>query len=308
MTITAHNRNKFKLAIKEGEKMFESVGRSWNLMKMSANVLRKDKEIMLLPLIAGAAMLAIWVSYVVSFFAVIFFYEMNSTLAVLYVIGAFGFYLLSYYIMIYFNAAVIGCATIRLNGGDPVVKDGLGIARENRIAIFKWALVAATIGLILRLISSAGRRRGGLVGLALGTGSAFLGIAWSVAVYFVVPAMIYEKIGPWDAIKRSVSLQRAAWKEAIIGNAGITIIFVLAAMLAFPIIVLSIIAGGTIGFIIGIMAAATYIVLLACAYASITGILAAAMYRFAVTGQISEGFDPGIISAQPMTQQAPPMY
>jgi Family of unknown function (DUF6159) len=60
------------------------------------------------------------------------------------------FYFVAYFIGIFFNAAVVGAATIRLQGGDPTVGDGLRLARSRVGKIAVWAAISATVGLILR--------------------------------------------------------------------------------------------------------------------------------------------------------------
>jgi hypothetical protein len=277
--------------------MFESIGRGWTLTKASFGVLVKDKEIMLLPLMSGIILLLLWASFILPFFIG---FSGSPTALVIYAILLIVLYFLSYFIMIYFNAAVIGCATIRLNGGDPVVKDGLRIAGENKWLIFKWALVAATVGLILNLISSAAKQRKGIGGLFMQYAASFLGMAWSIAVYFVVPVIIYEKLTPWNAIKRSVSILKSTWKEALVGNIGVGIIFFLLAGAGVVFLMI-----GAYGFFVtgSFALAAVFLiitviwwVIVACAYVAVSGILIAALYRYATTGKVSPEFSEAFIT------------
>lgn len=277
--------------------MFESIGRGWTLTKASFAVLVKDKEIMLLPLMSGIILLVLWASFILPFFVG---FPANLTAFIVYALLLIALYFISYYIMIYFNAAVIGCATIRLNGGDPVVKDGLRIAGENKWLIFKWALLAATVGLILNLISSAARQRRGIGGLFMQYAASFLGMAWSIAVYFVVPVIVYEKLTPWKAMKRSVSILKSTWKEALVGNIGVGIIFFLLALggLAFLMIgVYGFFVTGSIALVVVfIIIAVIWWVIVACAYVAVSGILTAALYKYATTGKLSSGFDEAFIT------------
>src|SRR5207237_471760 len=39
--------------------------------------------------------------------------------------------------------------------------------------------------------------------------------------YFVVPVLVVEKVGPIDAVKRSMSILRKTWGEALVGHFGI---------------------------------------------------------------------------------------
>ena len=55
--------------IHRGELMFEKFSRSWELVKASAGVLRSDKELMLFPLISGAATLVVMATFLIPVFA-----------------------------------------------------------------------------------------------------------------------------------------------------------------------------------------------------------------------------------------------
>src|SRR5882724_10286722 len=96
--------------------------------------------------------------------------------------GMFLFYLANYFVVIFFNTALIHAATIRLRGGDPTLSDGLGFAWENVGRILQWAAVAATVGMILRAIEE----RVGWLGRFI---IALVGAAWTVATYFVIPVI-----------------------------------------------------------------------------------------------------------------------
>ncbi len=131
----------------------------------------------------------------------------------IYVLG-FCMYVALSFVTIYFNAAVIGTAMKRLRGEDAKIADGLALARQHIGKIFVWALITATIGMILRQI----QENAGILGrIVIG----IVGIAWSVLTYFVVPVLLYEPVGVGQSIKRSAQIFRERWGEQFIGNATI---------------------------------------------------------------------------------------
>ena len=76
---------------------------------------------------------------------------------------AFLLYLSQYFVMFFFNAALMGAAMIRMDGGISTVGDGLNIAllkaglmqarcRPDAGPILGYALIAATVGIIFRAI------------------------------------------------------------------------------------------------------------------------------------------------------------
>ena len=140
----------------------------------------------------------------------------------IYVLG-FLMYVALAFVSIFFNAAVIGTAMKRLKGEPASIKDGLALARQHIGKIFVWAVVTATVGMIIRTI----QERSGLIGRIL---LGIVGIAWTVLTFFVVPVLLYEDVSVGGAIKRSGSIFRQRWGEQFIGNATIGIAIFLVAI------------------------------------------------------------------------------
>jgi len=259
---------------------------SWQLMKTSLGVLRKDKEIMIFPVISFIACAII----LASFFTGFWFLGLPSIDSTqwLWVVGMFLIYFFLFFIVIFFNTALIACANIRLNGGDPTVSDGLRIASQNIGRIFIWALISATIGVILQAI----RERGGWVGKLI---AGIIGIAWTYVTFFIIPVLIYEKKGIASSIRRSASLFKQTWGETIIGTFGFGIIFVLLALLGILPIVLGYILGGTTGLIIGFIIAFFYWAFIGVVASATNGIYVAALYQYATKKQLPSEFDASLI-------------
>ncbi len=270
------------------------IGRGWQLTKMSLRVIRKDKELLIFPFLSGLTTLLILASFFVGTVLVVglgnFSDEMNQWW--FYVFFA-AFYFVSFFIAVFFNVAVIGCATIRLNGGDPTVRDGFRIAFENLKYILMWTLFAATIGLILRSI----QQKAGLIGkFVIGA----LGAAFTIASYFAVPVFVYEKLGPWKALKRSVSILRNTWGEALVGNLGLGAIFILLGLVGLVPLILGIAIMTVWSIVIGFAAAVIYWLVLGIVFSAAQSVLVAALYRYATTGKIAEDFA-GISFQNPWT-------
>ncbi|MEO1286153.1 MAG: DUF6159 family protein [Chloroflexota bacterium] len=271
--------------------MFESWGRSWQLVKASWAVLQADRELLLFPVISGIVTILICV---VMFIPSIAFFFLSAganevTTQVFGTIGTFIFYLVTYTISIYFNTALIGAAMIRLDGGDPTIQDGFRIANERLTTILTYAAMSATVGLIIRFL----QERGGIIGNII----AFLGgVAWNVATFLVIPILVVKDISAWDAIKESTSLLRKTWGEQITGNFSIGMIFGLG-------YVVIIVLGIALTFGIGVATESipliiTFVTLtivafivLAIIQGALNGIYQAALYRFAEEGVAPDAFD-----------------
>lgn len=262
------------------------IGRSWKLMKTSLGVLRKDKEIMIFPVLSFVACAIL----LVSFFTGFWFLGIPSmeTSGWTWVILMIPIYFALFFIVIFFNTAIIACANIRLNGSDPTVSDGLRIASQNIGRILLWAIVSATIGMILQAI----RQRGGWIGRIV---AGVFGIAWTYVTFFIIPVLIYEKKGIGSSIRRSASLFKQTWGETIIGSFGFGIIFFLLALLGILPIILGVFLGSTTAVIIGFLIAFVYWAIIGVVASATNGIYVAAMYQFATKKQLPSEFDPSIL-------------
>jgi hypothetical protein len=271
--------------------------RSWSLMKASAGVLRSDKSLLLFPLLSGICTLLVAASFLIPVVLMMTggehtgenFHERMS--AGSYVL-MFAFYLVQYFVIIFFQTALTGVALMHLRGEPTSVSAGFALARSRLTNIIGYALIAATVGLLLRMV----QERLGLLGrLVVG----FLGLAWTVATFLVVPLIASEDVGPIDAVKRSVELLKRSWGENLIGNGGIGVVFGVIMLLA--VLLAAVLVGGAVAtqsIVAIVLAAAIAIVgfvLLALVQSSLQGIYAAALYRYAESGEASTGFDQALL-------------
>jgi len=114
----------------------------------------------------------------------------------------FIYYLITYFISIFFSTALVYYTFQKFYRKEVTVKDGINIAKKNISKIFVWASIAATVGLLLRIV----RRRSGKSNIAAAIFSIVGEVAWSFGTLFVVPIMILGDKGPLSAIKDSFSL------------------------------------------------------------------------------------------------------
>ena len=261
------------------------IGRSWKLMKTSFGVIKKDKEILIFPILSMIVSALI----VISFFTSFFFLggpEMISQPWVWVVI--FVIYLLLYFVVIFFNTAVIGCAHIRLNGGDPTVHDGFQIATQHIGKIFQWAVISATVGVILKAV----RQRHGLIGKIL---AGVVGFAWTYVTFFIIPVLIYEEKGVLSSIKRSADIFKRTWGETFIGSFGFGIIFGLLGLLGLIPIFLGVVMTNIYAIVIGFFTAFIYWIILGAVASATNGVYVAALYQFATKRELPSEFDASTI-------------
>jgi hypothetical protein len=271
--------------------------RSWALMKASAAVLRSDKSLLVFPLLSGLCTLLVAASFLIPVGVLLLGGEhvgqdFHQRMSVGTYLLMFGFYLVQYFVIIFFQTALTGVALMHLRGEPTSVGAGFALARAKLPQILGYALIAATVGLLLRMI----QERLGLIGrLVIG----FIGLAWTVATFLVVPVLASKDVGPVDAVKESVELLKRSWGENLIGHGGIGVVFGLLMVLA--VIVGAVLIGGAVAMqsAVAIVLAAVLVVLgfilLGLIQASLQGIYAAALYRYAEAGETSAGFDQALL-------------
>jgi hypothetical protein len=268
--------------------MFNRIGNSWALLKASVAVLRADKELIVFPFVSTIAVLVVTASFALPMlFAGLVDTLLEGDAQILGFIVGFAFYVVQYFVIIFANSALVGAALIRLRGGDPTVGDGFRIALQRIGVILAYALMSATVGMILRAISERGKAVGRIV-------SSIGGMAWNLATYLVVPVLVVEDVGPLEAVKRSANYLKRTWGEQIAGNFGLGIIFGLVALVvilvAIPVFYL-VIGTGSIGLIV--VTAVLFVlafVFLGLISSTLNGIYVAAVYRYAAEGETDSFF------------------
>jgi hypothetical protein len=269
--------------------MFSSISRSIELVKQSWKVLTLDREILLFPLLSGVAIVLLLLSFLVP--ALIFgvFTGYQTFGAVTLFIGMFLFYLIAYFIMIFFNVGLVTCAQIRLTGGDPTFRDGIRNASAHLPQIIVWAVISATIGLLLRILAE----RFGLIAQIL---TAIIGTLWSLITYFVVPVMIFQNKGVIDAISESAGLFKKTWGETVVGQVSIGLIFLLLGLAGAVPLFLAFISGFPPLFIVVVGICIIYFVALVVVSSSLQGIFNTALYLYATTGRVPEAYSKDLVA------------
>ncbi len=274
--------------------MFATIGRSWQLFKLCLHVLSVDKELIFFPIFSTIGVIFVTLTFFGVTFGIGSFERLETgAFSGLDLLMVFLFYVASYFVVIFFNAALVFAAHERLEGGDPNIRSGLAGASSRIITIFFWAVIAATVGLILQILSSQARERGGIIGIIGQIVVALIGAAWSLITFFVVPLIVIEHRGLFDSFKTSLSLLRRTWGEQVVGNFGLGLIqfgatllaVLVAAVLGFALSFL-----GTPGIVLAVVIGVVLVVGVSLLFATLSGIYKAALYNYAADGQIPSLF------------------
>jgi len=276
--------------------MFDRLSRSWTLVRQSWDLLLEDKKLMLFPVASGLASTITVASFVTPAIVSISRHgEQQFEVPPSWYALAFAAYMLLFFVTFYFNAAIMCCTAMRLDGQTPTLRDGLRGANARALDLLAWSALAATVGVILRTIES----RLGFIGRLI---AGLIGAAWSAVAYFVVPVVAAERVGAGDAVRRSTELLKRSWGESLAANVGTSIAFRWLSLLGVVPIVALLVIGAKLeapaimagGFLLAIF----YWLFLAVVSSAIASIYHVVLYRYASTGLPPRGFDPSLLSSQ----------
>ncbi len=275
--------------------MFARISFGWQLVGQSFRVLREEPRLIVFPLLSSIACLLVLGAFAIPLWgtpqAQAILQERHVPNDPLSYVVLFLFYFANYFVIVFFNSGLLGCAIMRFRGGRPTIGDGFRVAILRAPQIAAWALVSATVGLVLRIIESRSEKVGQLV-------AGLMGMAWSIVTYLVVPVLVVEKAGPIEAVKRSMALLKKTWGEALSAEIGAGLIFFVIFLVAFlPLAVfvgLGIFAFGAGQAILGGLAlagAVIVLILISLVSSTLSTILLAAIYLYAAEGTVPGVFD-----------------
>jgi MFS family permease len=270
--------------------------RSWDLTKASYRVIKQDKELLWMPILAFLASAVAVMGIMGVGFAADIFPEVTTDegLRPVAALLAFSYYLILAFIALFFNAAVVAGAMERFNGGDPTVSSALRAAWAKKGKIFLWAMVVATVNVLLQALREMANR-GGQAGQIVGHILISLGAAaWNLATAFMVPVLLFEDKGIGASVKSSVGIVKKHWGETIIANVGLGlaqfVVMLGVGILGF-FLVTNAFALGMVAGIVALVAVVAVLGLVAAFFSVLTGVYRAALYRFATTNTAPPGFN-----------------
>ena len=273
--------------------------RSWELVKQSFAILRSDRQLMLFPVLSAVSCFVVTAAIATggAFLllparaaAIAAGERFNLNQSPMFLLGMFTLYVVNYFVIVFFNVALVGVANSRLMGGSWTFKDGLELAWERKRTILEWALVAATVGVLLRTLEE----RLGLMGRLI---MRIIGIAWTLACYFVVPVLAFEDLTPIDALKRSSKLFRDTWGEKVIGGFSLSVVSLVLMLPGIGLPMAAAFLAGINGMMVGLILMVLYFLVLSVFMSAVGGIFNAALYRYACFKQVPPAFSEELIAS-----------
>lgn len=185
----------------------------------------------------------------------------------------------SSFVSLLFSVALAFAAAEQIEGRQVDISQALRYAWTKRSMILQWAVFSGIVGLVINAIE---RRIGFLAKFTAMLSS----LAWSVAVYFVIPILAFENIGPIDSIRRSSRLMRTTFGPVLRSALRFGFLFGPALVGGFSMILIGgFVATGAPALGLTLLALGIVAILAIGAYASaVATFLRTVLYRFS-TGQ-----------------------
>ncbi len=283
--------------------LMNAFSRSWKITKLTFSVINKDRELI------GFALLAFVFSTLFSI-AMIFPSILPSllegelsqdTMGVYQYITLFLTYFGLAFIATFFNVCVVYTTKIRFEGGNATFSESIKFAFSRIGLIIKWSLLSATVGLLLRLLQNLAARLGKIGQVVANILISLLGMAWSIISIFVVPVLVYEKLGPVDALKKSMEVIKKTWGESLIKALGLGLIqffvFFLVILVSGGLAYVLALTYNLTGLLIGISVGLVLLLLVGLIFSVANTIFNTALYVYANNSIIASGFSEEVIKS-----------
>jgi hypothetical protein len=267
---------------------------------MTFDVIKKDNEMLLFPLLAAICSVLFSVAML---FPTVITHLLNDggsfVWGPLQLAATFATYFGLAFITTFFNTCVVYTTRVRLSGGDATFGQSVSFAFSRIGRIISWSALAASVGLLLSMLENAARNAKGVGSILLSILRGLLATAWNVVTLFVVPAMVYQDLGPIDAIKSSMDTLRNTWGESLARHYGMglaSFLFTLPGILGGVLFVVAMGSGLPVGVGVAMLAAVgLYILGVALVFNVANAVFNTALYHYATSRQVPAGFSPEVL-------------
>ena len=281
---------------------FATIGRGWQLSKLSFSVIKADPELLLYTFLSAIMVFA--TIGAASYPA----YEADQTEGShwamaegtdsetgeatseptnQYMAWIFLTYMIGSIVVVFWNSAIIVSAHERLTGGDPSIMTGIKAAFSRIHIIVLWGIITGTVGLLLRIARDAisnNQKASPAVKLLAYIVLWLVEVAWWIYTFFIIPMIVLEKKGIGEGLRDSRALFRKTWGENVVSGLGIGFMsiigIVFSVIIGFLVMSFSPMAG------IIIMITMIGLTILLCNTAEV--VVVAALYEYAKTGKMPD--------------------
>src|SRR5262249_21678081 len=164
-------------------------------------------------------------------------------------------------------------------GEDSTVADSMSVATAKLDRIVSWTMVSIAVGLLLQVIAERLRLAGAIA-------ARLFGVAWNLATMFVIPVIALEDLPVKGSIRRSASIFKSKWGESVVARGTVGLAVTLVAIALMPVV-------AVLAFVSTPLAIANAVILFGGLWlisSALDAVVDVALYRYAVDGTVLGAF------------------
>ncbi|HVC58006.1 MAG TPA: DUF6159 family protein [Candidatus Acidoferrales bacterium] len=266
--------------------MFENLKNGWRLGSEIRKLIMKDRVLFSYPILSALVSMVLAALIFIPLFVFAPGWSPVTVVVILFV-----YYLLISFIGTYLLVAMLISFRAYAKGKPITIGESLSQTKEYALLIFEWAMFYSIIMMLLRALESRGR---GITTLII---SAVASFAISMAILFVVPVIIDQKVGPIKAIEGSVKFIKdnfGATFGGLIFSDLYSMMFILSGAALFLVGALLAAAVAALG-IVFIVAGLVLMVIGGLLSYMISNVFRLILYDYKLTGKLPDGIDTELI-------------
>lgn len=250
----------------------------------SGRVLRSYPKLLVFPLLGGLSGIAFIATLVAGLYVTGPFIQdagpiVYATLSVAYLIETF--------VASYFTAALVAATRTVFRGDEPSIRRALVVTWQRKLPLLAWSLVAAVVGVVIRLIESNDNILAQIV-------AGVFAVAWSVMTFFVVPVIVFRDPSVTEMFEESARTFKDTWGESI-GALGaidvVTFLLMLGGAVLGGVTFVVTTGLGTVQLLATLLIGGTAVSIGLLAGKALSGIAKTALYVYATERTAPEQFD-----------------
>jgi len=238
--------------------MFENIFKGFSFIKESFSLIVKDADVIKL------SFYSIFAGVFFTILSIIIMFLLQSGLGSggFFYIFAFFIFLGNYFISYFFTGMTAFLVYDYFKDGDATMSEAWAATKKNALTIFYLAIISTIVNIILGILRGRSNRdrnvTGGISGMIIG----FIEKAWTVATYFMIPAIVIEDRDLKSAVERATSIIKRNLLPIGVGEIAVGLVTGFLSVIGFVIAIVIGLSLATVSPLIAILVAAILIVII----------------------------------------------
>lgn len=254
------------------------------MARRSGRVLRSHPKLFTFPLLGGLS----GIVFIATLLGGLYFTEpFTQDPGTMMYATLFIAYLLETFVASFFTAALVAATRTVFHGDEPSIRRALVAAWQRKLPLLAWSLVAAVIGVIIRLIESENNIVAQII-------AGIFAVAWSVMTFFVVPVIVFRNPSITEMFEESARTFKNTWGESIgaLGTIDVVTLFLMLGGVILGGVTFVVTTGlGTIQLLATLLIGGTAVSVGLLVGKALSGIAKTALYVYASETTAPEQFD-----------------